>query len=160
MAWSQRRGLLRGIYLLRNLVEVTSLRSASPSFLADETPIWLPAATVASMKAEAALPRRGSEKRYQIAACVSAIAAIINNQNAENSRTSRLDSRRFPQPRERGHTLQESLAMSGLVPCRAIRREPRLKSSQAPHVPKHPERRPLPELQRRVWLPPAVAAAM
>src|ERR1700693_6584346 len=61
-----------------------------------ETPIWSPLAIVSSMKAEAALPKRGSEKRYQIAAWVSAIATIIRNQSAENSQTSPRDSDRCP----------------------------------------------------------------
>ena len=49
-------------------------------------------------------PKRGSEKRYQIAAWVSAIAMIIRNQSEENSQTSLHDSDRSLQRMARGHT--------------------------------------------------------
>src|ERR1700680_3076272 len=88
-----------------------------------ETPIWSPLATVASMKAEAARPKRGSEKRYQIVAWVSAIATIIRNQNAENSRTSRLGSDRSPQPMARGRISRKGHVTSVSVPSEDLFQE-------------------------------------
>src|SRR5947209_7646541 len=75
-----------------------------------ERPILSPFTMARSMKADAAGPKRLSEKRYQITAWVSAMATIIKNPNEGNQQTSQLGSDRSPQQKALGRIWQIDLA--------------------------------------------------
>src|SRR5580698_7467708 len=112
------------------------------------------------MKAEAARPRRGSEKRYQSVVWVSAIATTIRNRNAENSRTFPRDSGRSPRLMGQCRTLREGRAGTAWALFREPPQAPRRRFVREPHARGHPARHPWPALLQPALLPLAVPVAM
>src|SRR5579872_5297811 len=80
-----------------------------------EAPIWSPFEIALSMKADAAAPKRLSEKRYQMAAWVSAIATSIRSRSVESYQTSPPGSHRSPQPMALDRIWREGRAESESV---------------------------------------------
>src|SRR5690242_15370230 len=96
------------------------------------------------MKVEAGPLSLGSEKRYQIAACVSAIATIIRNRNSENSRTFQCGFCRFPQQKAPVHILQAGHAENESALSMKIWLVPHQAVSRSPHERAHREKSPSP----------------
>src|SRR5215469_6331715 len=111
-----------------------------------------------SIKDDAAGPKRLSEKRYQIAACVSAMARIIKSRNGENWRTFLPGFDRFLQQKEQGRIWQADRVENGWVPWESRFLKPLQGFCESLHVQAHPQTVPLRGRGLQAWLLPAVQA--